>query len=317
MLRPEDYLSYRETAVAILGRHDGATAVEAFGLDDLFDDSTATTDLTPAFAFLEAQGYHGAVTPALGLVGLVACSSPGGPRMLLGSRVGAGRLVGVPGMTASTVVAVDRAGTGLVALDDASSLVRAQAAPVADDYLTILDADKADATTVVAEDELNGRRAAMLAHTQLGASAEILGVVDRLLEDAVVYAQQRRQFGRAVASYQSMQHLLAWAATERHELVSLLDVAVAQSAGGTVDPQLARAVKAMAGRVLHAVVQTAIQVIGGISFTWEYSLNRFHRRGLALDQLAGASADLIAAMGRQVRTEGVVPGLFELADVTN
>jgi alkylation response protein AidB-like acyl-CoA dehydrogenase len=162
---------------------------------------------------------------------------------------------------------------------------------------------------------MNGRRAAVLARTQLGAAAEMLGVVDSLLDDAVTYAQQRRQFGRTVASYQSMQHLLAWAATERHQLISLFDIAVVRSARRPVDAQMSAAVKAMAGRVLHTVAQTAIQVTGGISFTWEYALNRFHRRGLVLDQLAGSSADLLAALGRQVRTEGVVPEFVDLCDV--
>jgi hypothetical protein len=37
---------------------------------------------------------------------------------------------------------------------------------------------------------------------------------------------------------------------------------------------------------------------------------------MALDQLAGASADLIAAIGRQVRTEGVVPELLDLSDAS-
>ena len=157
-------------------------------------------------------------------------------------------------------------------------------------------------------------RAAILARAQLGASAEILGVCGRLLDDAVGYTKTRRQFGSPIGSFQAVQHLLAWAATERHQLQCLYDIAVA-GARPAPDPELARTVKALAGRVLHAVTQTAIQVTGAISFTWEYSLNRLHHRGLMLDQLAGPSADLVADIGRSVRAYGDVPALFELSDL--
>jgi hypothetical protein len=315
-LRPADYMEYRDTAVGILNRSGGTESLQAFGLDELFGSTEAATDLGPAYAFLEAQGYTGAVSPALALVGLAGELQPGGPPLLLGSRLGTTPLVGVPGWTAGSPVAVEREGAGLVVVADPGPAIRAPGPSVAEEYLTVLDVDRVAGTPLVAEEELNGRRAVILARTQLGAAAELLGVVDRLLEDVLGYARQRRQFGRTIGSYQSMQHLLAWAATERHQLVSLLDIAVARAASAPPDPQLSRAVKAMAGRVLHTVAQTAIQVTGGISFTWEYSLNRLHRRGMALDQLAGASADLIAAIGRQVRTEGVVPELLDLSDAS-
>jgi alkylation response protein AidB-like acyl-CoA dehydrogenase len=131
----------------------------------------------------------------------------------------------------------------------------------------------------------------------------------------VSYVRIRSQFDRPVGSFQSVQHLLAWAATDRYQLACLLDLAVGSAASGPIDADLCEAVKALAGRVLHAVTQAAIQATGALSFTWEYSLNQLHRRGLALDQYAGASADLVAAIGRRVRTEGTVADLFALADV--
>jgi alkylation response protein AidB-like acyl-CoA dehydrogenase len=235
---------------------------------------------------------------------------------LLGSALGTGGLVGVPGLVPGATVVVDRPGTGLVALTDPATAARAQLPPVADGYLTVVDAERLPAATLLPEQEMAGHRDAVLARTRLGAAAELLGIVDRLLDDAVAYARGRYQFGRPVTGYQSIQHLLAWAATERHQLVVLLDVAVAESARGAVDPALCGVVKAVAGRVLHAVAQAATQVTGAISFTWEHPLTRLHRRGLALDQLAGSSGDLVAAIGRQVRIEGAVPELVALPDVT-
>jgi hypothetical protein len=311
--RPTDYITYRDAARDIFAGRPDSNVLDAFGLTELFAVDDPGADLTPAYALLEAQGYTGAVTPALARVGLQG-QLPAGDPSLLGIPLGATRLVGVPALTPGVTVVLDRPGTGLVACANPTAAVRRPPEPHADPYLTVLDPDRAVTTTLVAEDDLNGRRASMLARTQLGAAAEILGIVDRLLDDAVAYARQRHQFGHAIASYQAIQHMLAWAATDRHQLTSLLDIAVAGSAHRPPDPELARTVKAMAGRVLHSTAQTAIQVTGAISFTWEYSLNRLHHRGLVLDQLAGASADLIAAIGRQVRTEGVVPELVDLCE---
>jgi hypothetical protein len=307
--RSAEYLAYRAAAAAILGRHDGIAAVAAFGLADVF----AGDDLSPAYAFLEAQGRAGATTPALALLGLAGDLPPRATSVLLASALDRPGLLAVPGLVNGAVVGADRPGAGLVALDQVAA-IRARPRPVADDYLTVLDVARTPAETLIPEARFAGLRAGSRARTRLGASAEILGVVDRLLEDAVAYAGQRRQFGHSLGHHQAVQHLLAWAATERHQLACLYDVAVAQAVCGRADPEVCRAVKAMSGRVFHAVVQAATQVTGAISFTWEYSLNRLHHRGLALDQLAGSSAALITEIGRQVRCTGTVPafaGLYE------
>ena len=315
-LRPAEYLGYRDAAAAILTRHSGQAALEAFGFTDVWDEGTH--DLRPAYAFLEAQGSACVSTPALGLLPLAGALDGALPAdgigPLFGATLGTSQLVAVPGLVRGAPVVVDRPGAGLVAVADPAAATRLPPEPVADDYLSVLDVDSASCMPVVGEEEAGELREGIVVRTRLGAAAEILGLTDRLLEDAAAYARQRQQFGRTLSSYQAMQHLLAWAATERHQLTCLFDIAVAASSAGPVDPQLGRAVKAMAGRTFHAVVQAATQVTGAISFTWEYSLNRLHQRGLAIDQLAGSSADLVAAIGRQARTEGFVPDLFALQD---
>ncbi|SEO49473.1 acyl-CoA dehydrogenase family protein [Trujillonella endophytica] len=310
--RPAEYVGFRDAAAAILTRHEGAAALDAFGFADVYADGAH--DLRPAYAFLEAQGFRGASTPALGLLPLAGALDgrlAGAP--LFGAPFGSSSLVAVPGLTPGATVVVDRPGSGLVAVADPAAVTRGAPSPAADDYLAVLDPDPAGLVPVVPDDEAEALRERIVVRARLGAAAELLGLTDRLLTDAATYAGQRQQFGRTLASYQAMQHLLAWAATDRHQLTCLFDIAVERSAAGPVDPELARAVKAMAGRVFHSVAQTAIQVTGAISFTWEHSLNRLHQRGMALDQVAGSSADLVAAIGRQARTEGVIPELFTLA----
>lgn len=312
-LRPADYVSYRDAAAEILQRHDGAQALATFGLDELLSAPDPTGDLTVVYAFLEAQGYHRATTAALALLGPAGLVATDGA--LLGSPLGRTGLVGVPGWTSGSAVLVDQPEIGLITLPDVTDGIRPQVDP-GDEYVTVVDPAlvAAGAEVLLSEDQLDRLRPTLVARTRLGAAAELLGVLDRLLVDATAYVQQRRQFGAAISTNQSLQHLLAWGAAERHQLSSLLDIAVTQAAGSSADPRLADLVKALAGRTLHTVTQTAIQVTGGISFTWEYPQHRHHRRGLVLDQLAGASGDLVAGIGREVRTSGALPELFDLTD---
>jgi len=305
-----DYVGYRDAAAAILAGHPGREAVDAFGLSDVFEDG----DFAPAYAFLEAQGRQASVTPALGLLGMAHLNAAHGSDVVDGPSVlalplGTERLPAVAGFSEGLTVIVDRPGTGFERLHQPTATP--PLTHPADDYLQLVDGD---GDVVIAESEAGTIHVPVEAGLRLGAAAEMLGVCTRLLDDAIQYAKARKQFGQPIGDFQAVQHLLAWGATEIHQFQCLFDIAVGASTSG-VDPELARTLKALGGRVLHAVAQTAIQVTGAISFTWEYSLNRLHHRGLTLDQLAGPSADLVAEIGREVRTQGCVPALFELGDV--
>jgi hypothetical protein len=305
-----DYVGYRDAAAAILAARPGPEAVDAFGLSDVFESG----DFAPAYAFLEAQGRQAVVTPALGLLGLAQLSAAHGSPVAPGPSVlalplGRERVPAVAGYSDGLSVVVDRPGTGLVRLD--KPIATPPLENPADDYLRLVDGD---GEVVVPESEAGNIHVPVEAGLRLGVAAEMLGVCARLLDDAIQYAKARKQFGQPIGDFQAVQHLLAWGATEIHQFQCLFDIAVGASGSG-VDPHVACTLKALGGRVLHAVAQTAIQVTGAISFTWEYSLNRLHHRGLTLDQLAGPSADLIADIGRSVRAAGSAPALFELGDV--
>ena len=247
------------------------------------------------------------VTPALGVLGLAHVTAAYGSSLLdlpavLALPLGRQRLAAVAGSSDDLVVIADVPGTGFVRLDTPQRRLPLQNPP--DDYLRLVDGD---GTTLLAESAASALRPQVEAGLRLGIAAEMLGVCTRLLDDAIQYAKARKQFGQPIGDFQAVQHLLAWGATEIHQFQCLFDIAVGAAASG-VDPELARTLKALGGRVLHAVAQTAIQVTGAISFTWEYSLNQLHHRGLTLDQLAGPSADLVADIGREVRTGGVGAG---------
>jgi alkylation response protein AidB-like acyl-CoA dehydrogenase len=115
-----------------------------------------------------------------------------------------------------------------------------------------------------------------------GLSTEMVGTAQKALDIAVDYAKTRVQFGKPIGSFQAI----------KHKCVDMM-VAVENSrsltyyACWTVDervPEAATAVpmaKAYASDMAKNVTSEAIQVHGGIGFTWEHDMHLYHRRALA------------------------------------
>jgi alkylation response protein AidB-like acyl-CoA dehydrogenase len=136
--------------------------------------------------------------------------------------------------------------------------------------------------------------------------ADLVGVMRGAVALAVDYAGQRRQYDRAVGSFQAVQHLLADAhvATEGSRSVAL-HAAWAVDALPTNDALAAAAVaKAWCARAARNVCETAIQVHGGIGNIWECLAHVFLRRALvSCDLFGGVGANL----GRVLDHHGI-PG---------
>jgi alkylation response protein AidB-like acyl-CoA dehydrogenase len=127
---------------------------------------------------------------------------------------------------------------------------------------------------------------------------DALGGAARLLEMTVAYANQREQFGAAIGSFQAVKHHCAdmavgveagraalWAAA------LALDEAPAERRSHTASAAVAYA-KAAASRVAG----TALQVHGGIGFTWEHDLHLFLRRIKVDEAVDGTVAEHRAAL---------------------
>ncbi len=121
------------------------------------------------------------------------------------------------------------------------------------------------------------------AHELVGSAAVLSGVSAHLLYATVAYAKERQQFGRVVGSFQGVKHLLADAASK----VDLATTAVRAASAQICQPEpdlhvaeLARVVAADAGRTANKV---ALQVHGGIGFTFEHHLQLWLKRGKVLE----------------------------------
>jgi alkylation response protein AidB-like acyl-CoA dehydrogenase len=131
-------------------------------------------------------------------------------------------------------------------------------------------------------------------------AAESVGVAERAMTMAVEYAKERKQFGRAIGTYQAVSHACAQ---------MLLEVEGARSAvywaAWALDhepetaPLAAACAKAYAGDAGRRVPRSALQVHGGIGFTWEHDLHLFLKRGEANAHAYGSGAahrEAIAAL---------------------
>jgi len=134
-------------------------------------------------------------------------------------------------------------------------------------------------------------------------AAELVGVADRALADAIDYAKQRVQFDVPIASHQVIQHKLV---DMLHALeLGRVGVHFAAWASDVDDPARARAAaiaKATMGEAAVAVTGENIQVHGAVGFTWAQRAHYLFKRAKQNDVLVGGRswqlrrvADLVLA----------------------
>jgi len=127
---------------------------------------------------------------------------------------------------------------------------------------------------------------------------DALGGAARLLEMTVGYAGQREQFGAAIGSFQAVKHHCADMAVgvEAGRAVLWAAALSLDGAGDDVRSRAASAAAAYAKSAASRVAGTALQVHGGIGFTWEHDLHLFLRRIKVDEAVDGSVAEHRAAL---------------------
>lgn len=312
--RSSDHLELLEVAQKLLADTDATVAATKFGIDELLSGGRLGPEEQRAvYAFLEAQGYHAGTSSVLSRFALTDVIADGHPDVV-GSLYGehgdeAGRLIVAGWRPGDRVVA--RSARGLTEVVNPSR-VPAPAELDEHQYVVTLEPQDDLGPVRATPDWLAAKGSQISARLMLGAAAESLGACTRLIDDAVEHTSTRRQFGHELAHFPPVQAMLAWAAAERHQVRTFLDLAISLPVDDPRTEQAAMVAKGIAGRAGRAVAQHTLQATGGIAFTWEYSHHRFHRRLLALDAVGGLSADIAADLGRLVRTTGMLPDFVNL-----
>ena len=108
-------------------------------------------------------------------------------------------------------------------------------------------------------------------------AARAVGLARGALEDALVYAQQRVQFGRPIADQQAIRHLLADMAAEVAAARQLyLYAAWLVDSGAPANAETSQA-KLFASEVAERVTSKALQVFGGNGYTTDFAVERYWR----------------------------------------
>jgi alkylation response protein AidB-like acyl-CoA dehydrogenase len=120
-------------------------------------------------------------------------------------------------------------------------------------------------------------------------AADALGAAERLLTMTLRYVQERRQFGRVIGGFQAVKHHCADMAVDVERV--RVSVRAAARALGAEDAAARRLriteAAATAGEACSRVAGTALQLHGGMGFTWEHDLHLFLRRVKTGELLGG------------------------------
>jgi alkylation response protein AidB-like acyl-CoA dehydrogenase len=135
--------------------------------------------------------------------------------------------------------------------------------------------------------------AALAAALETGAAllaSEQLGVAQWCFDTTLAYAKERKQFGRAIGSYQAIKHRLADLWFEVAAAAAAARYAADTCARGDADAAGAAAIaQAYCSDVAVHAAEECVQLHGGIGMTWEYPAHLYLKRAKS-DQLALGTA---------------------------
>jgi alkylation response protein AidB-like acyl-CoA dehydrogenase len=245
---------------------------------------------------LEEAGYACAPSPLLGTAGAALVISAAGsdqqraewlPKLASGEATGAFGGIGPDGRsslvcdlpTADVAVVFDEGGAVLSAAGDLDF-----------EAVETIDATRSYATIAAAAGEpMPGDADGGRDRLSVAIAAELVGVGQRAMEMAVEYARERKQFDRAIGSYQAVSHRCAAMLLGVEEARSLTYWA---SWAADAEPESLPIAAAMANaRAVDAAWETtssALQVFGGIGFTWEHDLQFWLKRSRVAGRMLGS-----------------------------
>ncbi|WP_293377153.1 acyl-CoA dehydrogenase family protein [Phenylobacterium sp. SCN 70-31] len=251
------------------------------------DDADAKTRLLPGIA-------AGATIAAAALTGESGAWTPEGVAVTAdGDALSGAASYVIHGQSADVLLVLARTPDGLGAfeVDSGAAGVTIHALPTFDHTLRL---------ARIAFDAAPGRRLtgdawaaaeAALRLALVGLAGEQAGGARRCLDFTVDYAKNRYQFGRAIGSFQAVKHMAADLLLETESAISAARNAAAKLAAAAPDADAAVSLAAFA--CADAYVKTtadAVQMHGGIAFTWAHPAHLYLRRARADAQLFGVSA---------------------------
>lgn len=136
---------------------------------------------------------------------------------------------------------------------------------------------------------------AVVSEMHLHASAEMVGLGQRLLDDTIAYAKEREQFGVAIGTFQALQHRLVECYARIEQCRSMLyRAALTDRADTAAWTRTAAGAKAFIAENVDAVAREAVQMHGGMGITDELAIGHAMKRVMVLSRMFG---DVDTALG--------------------
>lgn len=112
---------------------------------------------------------------------------------------------------------------------------------------------------------------------RIGIGAQMIGLAKGALEHAIAYTKERKQFGKAIAEFQAVQHQLAAAATEVEAArLMVYNAARLRDAGRPFLTEAAMC-KLFSSEVAERVSSLAVNLFGGYGFVKDYPVEKLYR----------------------------------------
>jgi alkylation response protein AidB-like acyl-CoA dehydrogenase len=112
---------------------------------------------------------------------------------------------------------------------------------------------------------------------RIGIGAQMVGMARGAWEHAARYAQERKQFGKAIAEFQGVQFQLAQAATELEAARMMVYNAARMKDAGMNFVKEAAMTKLFTSQVAERICSLAVEVFGGNGFVKEYPVEKYYR----------------------------------------
>jgi alkylation response protein AidB-like acyl-CoA dehydrogenase len=112
---------------------------------------------------------------------------------------------------------------------------------------------------------------------RIGIGAQMVGLAQGALDHAITYTKERKQFGKAIAEFQAVQHQLARAATEIHAARLMVYEAARLRDAGRGFLEEAAMCKLFSSEVAERVTSLAVNLFGGCGFVKDYPVEKLFR----------------------------------------
>ena len=313
MLRSLDRIVDDTSGSATLATADGKpgyptalwSALDEAGMTAIGEINDGDLGLSDAMALIERSAYHTLPVPlaetilARRLLAKAGMNIPSGALSVAppsANRDGKAAGVAWGGSVGGIVVAI---GADTLALIDAGGAVTTSFNMAGEPRDTI-DLSRAK---VIASAPLTDAARIMEAEGALVRSVQMSGAMSRVLDHCLTWANDRVQFGRPIARFQAIQHLMAELAAEAAAAgaASMMAVEDAAARGDRLSIAIA---KARSGEAAGRVCAIAHEVFGAMGFTQEHSLHYATRRLWSWRNEFGAEVQWQSEIGRTIAAGG-------------